>query len=108
MSDQRSATAKAYRHLYNTRAWKQIRANQLNAKPLCEWCDRQGHVVRATIVDHVIPHRGDQALFFGTDNLASLCKPHHDGAKQQEEKRGFSGEVDASGWPIDPRHRANR
>jgi 5-methylcytosine-specific restriction protein A len=36
MADQRSAEARAYRRLYNTRQWRSIRANQLSLKPLCE------------------------------------------------------------------------
>jgi len=107
MADQRSPEARAWRHLYNTRAWKSIRANQLNAKPLCEWCERQGHVRAASIVDHVIPHKGDHALFFDTSNLASLCAPHHDAGKQVIEKRGYSAEPGKNGWPIDPRHPCN-
>lgn len=107
MIDQRSSEARAWRHLYNTRAWKALRANQLSLKPLCEWCERQGRITAASVADHVIPHKGDEALFFDGDNLASLCKPHHDGAKQADERRGFSGQADQSGWPTDPRHLAN-
>lgn len=107
MSDQRSAEAQRYRALYNTRQWKAIRANQLNAKPLCEWCERRGRITAATVADHIVKHNGDPALFFDSDNLQSLCKPHHDSTKQGDEKRGFSGQVDASGWPTDPRHMAN-
>ena len=28
--------------------------------------------VRAAVVDHVIPHKGDRALFFNTDNTQAL------------------------------------
>jgi 5-methylcytosine-specific restriction protein A len=106
MADQRSQAAKAWRHLYNTRAWKGIRANQLSAHPLCEWCERRGRITAASICDHAIAHKGDEALFFGGPFL-SLCKPCHDGAAQVRDNRGFTGACDASGWPTDPRHPAN-
>lgn len=32
----------------------------------------------ASVVDHVIPHRGDKALFWDSDNWQPLCKPCHD------------------------------
>ena len=100
----RSEEAKAWRHLYRTRAWKALRANQLNLKPLCEWCANQNRIVPATICDHVIPHKGDEARFYDADNLASLCKPHHDSAAQVKDHQGYTGACDATGWPTDPRH----
>ena len=35
-------------------------------------------VVLATVVDHIIPHRGDQRLFWDQTNWESLCKECHD------------------------------
>ena len=34
--------------------------------------------VRATVVDHIIPHRGDQKLFWDQNNWQALCKSCHD------------------------------
>ena len=107
MADQRSSDAQKYRHLYRTRQWKANRADQLSRKPLCEWCERRGRVAAATVCDHAIAHKGDEALFFGGPFI-SLCKPCHDGAAQVRDNRGFSPEVGADGFPIDPRHRVNR
>jgi 5-methylcytosine-specific restriction endonuclease McrA len=42
-------------------------------------------VVEAVIVDHIVPHRGDQGLFWDTSNWQSLCKKCHDSVKQKEE-----------------------
>ncbi|WP_338021838.1 AAA family ATPase [Aquabacter cavernae] len=47
----------------------------------------------ATVVDHIAPHRGDQALFWDKGNWQPLCKPCHDRAKQGEEKRSARGGV---------------
>lgn len=107
-SQARSARAEAYRRLYRTPTWRSLRRQQLARAPFC--CRRiHGQVlVEATVVNHKTPHRGDEGLFFDPTNLESVCKPCHDGPIQGEERRGFSGAVDPSGWPTDPRHRANR
>lgn len=54
-------------------------------------CEDEGRLTPATIVDHIIPHRGDTALFWDTDNWQPLCKLHHDKVKQAEEKRQGRG-----------------
>jgi 5-methylcytosine-specific restriction protein A len=53
----------------------------------------------ATIVDHARPHRGDLGLFFGPENLVSLCKPHHDTTKQRQEHGRRTTIIDVEGWP---------
>lgn len=75
---------------YNYR-WQKARATYLSRHPLCKMCEGRGRVTAATIVDHIIPHRGDQALFWDTSNWQSLCKPCHDSVKQAEERRGVGG-----------------
>lgn len=62
----------------------------------------------ATVADHIVPHRGDESKFYDPDNLQSLCKPCHDTHKQRIEKRGYTGDVDESGWPVDQNHPANK
>jgi len=66
----------ANRRLYHTPEWRALRALHLREHPLCS--DVSGCRRRATVVDHAIPHRGDNARFFDPANLRSLCKPHHD------------------------------
>lgn len=39
----------------------------------------------ASLVDHRIPHRGDQALFWDKSNWQSMCTTHHSSDKQREE-----------------------
>lgn len=75
---------------YSRKAWKQRRQDQFQREPLCRMCPDQSKQV-ATIADHIVPHRGDYALFwFG--ELQSLCKSCHDTKKQRAEKRvGRSG-----------------
>lgn len=60
------------------------------------------------MVDHIKPHRGNELLFFDPTNLQSLCKPCHDGAKQQLEKSGVLRGCDRTGLPLDENHHWNR
>ena len=94
-----------WRKLYNTRRWQRLRLAQLREEPLCLMCQEAGRATPATVVDHRIAHKGDEALFFDEGNLQSLCKTHHDASKQRAEQRGID-EIgcDESGWPRDPGH----
>jgi len=80
--------------------WTKARAAYLRKHPLCVYCRREDRLTAATVVDHITPHRlkeaidsGDEAriaearrLFWDSANWQSLCKPHHDGQKQAEER----------------------
>jgi 5-methylcytosine-specific restriction protein A len=67
-------------------AWQKAREHFLAQHPTCVMCEARGLIVAATIVDHVTPHRGNQTLFWDETNWQSLCKPHHDGEKQRQER----------------------
>ena len=66
-----------------------LRPAQLLREPWCRECARRGIRTRATVVDHVRPHRGDWALFVDPANHQSLCKSCHDRktAKEMAEER---------------------
>jgi 5-methylcytosine-specific restriction endonuclease McrA len=93
--------------LYKTARWRKLRAQQLIEEPLCRYCDQAGKVTPATVADHVIPHRGDEAKFWGGE-LQSLCAACHSSAKQREEITGKVIGCDADGWPLDPDHHWKR
>ena len=61
---------------YSTR-WHKARRMFLNAHPLCMRCLLSGTTTPATIVDHIKPHRGDDALFWDESNWQSLCGTCH-------------------------------
>ena len=64
-------------------------------------CGQEGRVKAASVVDHVIPHKGNEALFFDAGNLSSLCKACHDRHKQSEERTGKAKPViGLDGWPV--------
>lgn len=94
----RSAAATLYRAMYFTAAWRRLRLAQLAREPLCSMCRAMGRATPATVVDHRRPHRGDARVFYDPTNLDSLCKPHHDSAKQRSE-RGRQVGLGPDGWP---------
>ena len=88
--------------------WEKARAAYLAEHPLCVMCEARGRVEPATVVDHIIAHQGDLKLFWDRKNWQGLCDHDHNSRKQQLERRGYSTEVGADGWPTDPAHPANR
>ena len=82
--------------LYTQRAWIEGRAAFLALHPLCVECEKQGILTAATIVDHVVPHKGDLALFYDQSNWQSLCKRHHD-IKTAAEDGGFGNKMNPRG-----------
>lgn len=58
--------------------WRVERKRFLSAHPLCVECLKKNRLTAATVVDHIIPHRGDMELFWDRNNWQSLCKAHHD------------------------------
>lgn len=58
--------------------WRKARALFLKGHPLCAECLLENHLTPATIVDHIVPHRGDKRLFWDQANFQPLCKPCHD------------------------------
>ena len=67
--------------------WQKAREQFLRENPLCVMCEAEGLVVVATVVDHKVPHRGDQKLFWRRSNWQPLCATHHSRDKQREEAR---------------------
>ena len=63
------------------RRWQATSKGFLRSHPLCQCpdCD-EGHkqLTAATVVDHVIPHRGDMALFWDPHNWQAMAKRCHD------------------------------
>lgn len=91
-----------------TARWQRSAKRFLDSNPLCAMCLDAGNTVPATVVDHIRPHRGDDALFWDCTNWQPLCKTHHDGDKQHIDNKGYSKAIATDGWPIDPLHPVNR
>ena len=72
---------------YDSR-WRKARTWYLKRNPLCVECEKKGKLTPATVIDHVVPHRGDKELFWDMSNWQALCKPCHD-RKTAKEDGGF-------------------
>lgn len=57
--------------------WRNARARFLRKHPLCVKCRENGKLTPATVVDHIIPHRGDPILFWDENNWQPLCRDCH-------------------------------
>ena len=69
-----------------TSRWRKARSVFLKTHPLCESCKKNGRLVKAAVVDHIIPHRGDQDLFWDRSNWQALCKSCHDRKTMTEDR----------------------
>lgn len=89
--DQRRGSARERGY---TTAWDRASASRLTRHPLCEYCEAGAFgepcITPATLTDHLIPHRGDQVIFWNRAHWVSSCKPCHDGPKQAVERVGGS------------------
>jgi len=56
-----------------SKAWLALPENMF-----CIDCKADGRDEFATVVDHEVPHRGDQNLFWDQANWRPRCKRHHD------------------------------
>ena len=81
LEEVRSASGRGYGS-----AWQKASKQFLQEHPLCEECKKQGKYEKATVVDHIIPHRGDQKLFWDRCNWQPLCKKHHDQKTRREDQ----------------------
>jgi len=81
----RSGTANKQGYNYK---WQKARAHYLRENPLCVKHEARGEVEPATVVDHIVPHLGDKALFWDRNNWQSLCSRCHN-IKTATEDGGF-------------------
>lgn len=70
---------------YNSK-WQRVSKSYLRKHPLCVMCRADGKLVTATVVDHIIPHRGKSELMWNEMNWQALCKPCHDKKTWTEDK----------------------
>lgn len=65
------------RRWYRTSRWFALRARVLRRQRWCPLCEVDDLQTKTTDCDHIVPHRGDPALFWDETNLQGLCKRHH-------------------------------
>ena len=79
-----------------TYRWRKAAKGFLREHPWCAECQRRGRALTpATEVDHIIPHRGNKALFWDKNNWQPLCHRCHS-RKTAREDGGFGNQ---SGHP---------
>lgn len=112
--------------------WQTARAAFLATHRFCVMCHptgapttddiARGHVIEATVVDHIKRHglraaqeSGDPAriaqaqhLMWSRSNWQPLCETHHNATKQRMESRGYEVGARDDGLPLDPGHHWNR
>lgn len=78
-------------------------------------CQRTGVPLRpgrkhphSAVIHHIKPRAEAPELTYDPDNLVAVSKQWHDSQAQSEERMGYSTAIGEDGWPIDPRHPANR
>lgn len=71
--------------------WRKASRLHRQGSPLCRYCEAEGRIEPATLVDHFYPPRLFGAWLFWIPALwVSSCKPCHDGPKQAAERAGRS------------------
>lgn len=91
LSQRKADRRRAGRHERGyTNAWARASAAFLDRHPLCRHCLAHGVRRAAVVTDHVVPHRGDPALFWDEANWQPLCKPHHDHKTATEDRRSLA------------------
>ena len=85
-----SRQAEPWRAWYHEKRWYRLRwAVLLRDLFTCQMagCGRTVADTSKLVADHIIPHRGDPALFWAEANLQCLCIWCHSSAKQAAERR---------------------
>lgn len=89
--DQKRLAESPWRAWYTSRRWRKLRWKCLVRDGFtCQRCGRLTADTSQLVADHKVPHRGDPDLFWDLGNLAAMCAPCHNSAKQREERRGLA------------------
>ena len=75
-----------WHRLYDSKRWKCERIRYLTNNPFCVECAKDDTLKPASIVDHIIDHKGNESLFWDINNWQSLCIKHHNSKTAKENK----------------------
>ena len=96
-----------YRNFIRSARWQRLRAQYLAKHVLCERCLAKGKTTLAREVHHVQRCHDDPVLQMDPNNLEALCQPCH-APLTNDDRRGYSREMDSDGYYVDPNHPSNR
>ncbi|MBB5227404.1 HNH endonuclease [Treponema ruminis] len=71
--------SREYHNLYQSARWRKTRREFLRENPFCIKCGQPSE-----IADHIIPHRGNEDLFYDKNNLQPMCWKCHSAKTLQE------------------------
>lgn len=83
-----------WRWMHTARAFRREHA-------VCCCCAANGRTSAAEVVDHIVPHRGDDRLFWDRRNWQPLCSWCHNNLKGRLEVRYETGEIGADMLRLD-------
>ena len=68
---------KEAKKIYNSRQWRKVRETKMKeCGGLCEMCLKEGRIVKADVVDHIVELK-DGGCAFCLENLQCLCNACH-------------------------------
>ncbi|OLB69352.1 MAG: hypothetical protein AUI16_28705 [Alphaproteobacteria bacterium 13_2_20CM_2_64_7] len=73
--------------------WQAVTAAYKDEHPWCLGCQAIGVRRLAEVVDHVVPHGGDSALFWNEGNWQSVCRWCHGSVKPVLERQWRAGKL---------------
>jgi 5-methylcytosine-specific restriction enzyme A len=81
----------SWRAWYKTERWRKLRHEILlrdtyRCQQTGVLCIGKYPADNSPVVDHIKPHRGDEALFWDASNLQTVSKAYHDSEKQRQER----------------------
>jgi len=62
---------------YNNQPWRKLRIKKLKQNPLCEVCQKSGHIKEGKVIDHHLPRRFWPEHSLRLENLTTMCESHH-------------------------------
>ena len=82
----------AVRRGYDAR-WRQASNEFKRSHPFCIGCLALGHRRPTEVVDHVVPHRGNQTIFWNVAKWQASCRWHHERIKKRLEAQFEAGQI---------------
>ena len=81
----------SWRKLYKTARWEKLRRDvferdHYTCRHTGVICAGKHPAPDSPVCDHIVPHRGDEALFWDKGNLQTVSKAYHDSEKQKQER----------------------
>ena len=67
--------------------WRKASRRFLQENPLCVYCQQAGRIQASEVTDHIVPHKGDMALFWDRTQWQALCWRCHSSKTAREDGR---------------------